>query len=174
MNAESILPEIRRRLAKIDPDQPVYNVRNLEDIFRENHAFFRFNTLLLTVFAAIALILSVIGIYGVISYAVSQRIREFGIRLALGSPANKILFLALRQGIWMSAVGISLGLVLSWPAIRFLSRTLKESMYLDLTGTGPLLFSGLAMGMALTMLLASFIPARHATKADPLEALRCE
>jgi putative ABC transport system permease protein len=171
---ESVLPEIRRRLAQIDPDQPVYSIRNLEDIFHENYAFFRFNTLLLTVFASIALILSVVGIYGVIAYAVSQRTREFGVRLALGSPPHKILVLVLRQGAWMSAIGIGLGLVLSWPAIRLLARTLKESMYLDLTRTGPLLFAGLCIGMVLTMLLASFVPARRATKADPMQALHCE
>jgi ABC-type antimicrobial peptide transport system permease subunit len=67
-----------------------------------------------------------------------------------------------------------LGLVLSWPAIRLLTRTLKDSMYLDLTRTGPLLFAGLCIGMVLTMLLACMVPARRATKADPMQALRCE
>jgi predicted permease len=166
--------EIRRRLAKMDPDQPLYSVRSLKQIFQEEHAFFRFNTLLLAVFAAMALVLSLIGIYAVISYAVSQRAREFGIRIALGSPHPKILALVLRQTVWISLIGITLGLVLWWPASQLLARALKESMFLTLVPSGPLLFSALCAGMALTMVFACLIPARRATKADPMRALRCE
>ena len=171
--SENILPEVRRRIAKLDADQPVYNVRSLVDIFRETHAFFRFNALLLSVFASMALVLSIVGIYGVIAYAVSQRTREFGIRLALGATQRRIMLLVLRQIIWMSAVGIALGAALSWPALRLLTRALKAS-YLDLTGTGPTLFATVCAGMATTMLFAALMPARRATKADPMRALRCE
>jgi putative ABC transport system permease protein len=170
----TVLAAIRRRLVTIDPDQPVYNVRSMKEIFQEEHAFFRFNTLLLAVFAAMALVLSLIGIYAVMAYTVSQRAREFGIRMALGAPQRKILTLVLRQAAWMSLIGISLGLALAWPATRMLARALKESMFLTLLGTGPALFPALCAGMALTMMLACLLPARRATKADPMQVLRCD
>lgn len=169
-----LLPEIRRRLLKLDPDQPVYNIRSLQQISDENHAFFRFNTWLLTVFATMALLLSLIGIYGVISYAVGQRTKEFGVRLALGASQRQILGLVLKQAGWLSAIGIGLGVALSWPALRLLARSLKESMYLDLVGTGAGLLVATCAATILAMLLASFIPARRATKIDPIEALRFE
>lgn len=172
--AAEIVPEIRARIAHIDPDQPVYRVRTMKEIFRDFHAFFVFNTLLLTVFAAMALVLSMIGIYGVISYNVSQRTREFGIRLALGAPRERILIVVMGQSAWVSMAGILIGAALAWPATRLLSRTLKESMFLTLTHTGPLLFPALGVGMALVMLLAAIVPARRATRFDPMQALRCE
>jgi putative ABC transport system permease protein len=171
---DSVIAEVRSRLARLDPDQPVYRIRSLKQIVSEEHAFFRFNTLLLAAFAGLALVLSLIGIYGVVAYAVSQRSKEFGIRLALGSPRHKILTLVLCQGAWLSIAGIGLGLALAWPATRLLARTLKESMLLTLVQTGPELFPALCAGIALTMMLACIFPARRATKADPMQALRCE
>lgn len=171
---DSVVAEVRSRLARLDPDQPVYRIRSLKQIVSEEHAFFRFNTLLLAAFAGLALVLSLIGIYGVVAYAVSQRSKEFGIRLALGSPRHKILTLVLRQGAWLSIAGIGLGLALAWPATRLLARSLKESMLLTLIQTGPELFPALCAGIALTMMLACIFPARRATKADPMQALRCE
>lgn len=170
----SVAPEVVRRLAKIDADQPVYRVRSLKEVFEEQHAFFRFNAMLLTVFAAMALILSLIGIYGVMAYAVSQRAREFGIRMALGSPQHRILGLVLRQGAWMSLTGMALGVTLAWPATRLLARALKDSMYLTLVQSGRIVFPALCGAMALAMTLACLLPARKATKADPMDALRSE
>jgi putative ABC transport system permease protein len=170
----SIVAQIRIRLAKLDADQPVYSIRTLKEIFQEEHAFFRFNTLLLAVFAAMALILSLTGIYAVMAYAVSQRSREFGVRLALGSPQNTIMALVLWQGARMSLAGITLGLALAWPATRLLTSALKESMFLTLVPSGPILFPVLSVCLGLTMMLACLLPARRATKADPMQALRCE
>jgi putative ABC transport system permease protein len=163
---------IRRRLAKMDADEPVYNARSLEELFRDQHALFRFNAMLLTAFAGMALVLSAIGIYGVIAYAVSQRSREFGIRLALGSSRQKILLLVLRNAAWMSAAGIGVGLALAWPSTQLLARALRQSMLLTLTRTGPVLYPAMCAGIALTMLLACLIPAYRATQADPMETLR--
>src|SRR5262249_45440248 len=154
--------------------QPVYNIRSLQEIFRENHALLSFNTLLLTVFAAIAVLLSLIGVYGVIAYAVGQRTREFGVRLALGSQPRQILLLVLRQGASLSGLGITLGLAFSWPAIKLLARTLKSSMYLDLIGAGAALTVITCAVILIVMLLAALIPARRATKIDPMQALRSE
>jgi putative ABC transport system permease protein len=171
---ETILPAVRGKMAKLDSDQPVYNVESLEEIFREEHAFFRFNTLLVSVFAGMALLLSLIGIYGVVAYEVSQRTREFGIRLALGSPRQSILLLVLRQAAWMTLGGIGVGLALAWPAVRLLTRILYESMNMTLVRTGALLFPALCAAIIITLLLACLIPARSATQADPMQALRYE
>jgi len=171
---QQIVPSIRAAIARIDPDQPVYNIRSMGEIFRDFHAFFVFNTMLLTFFAAIALVLSTIGIYGVVAYAVSQRTREFGIRLVLGAPRRRILMLALRQSLRMSAAGMILGAALAFPAVRLLARALTDSMFLTLTRTSLLFFPALCAGAALVILLASILPARRATHADPIQALRSE
>jgi putative ABC transport system permease protein len=170
--AGNVLPSIRERLAKMDPDEPVYNARSLEELFRDQHAFFRFNTLLLAVFAAAALLLSAIGIYGVIAYAVSQRRREFGIRLALGSSRQRIRALVLRQAGWMSAIGIAVGLMLAWPSTRLLAHAMHESMYMTLARTGPVLYPALCAGMVAIMVLGCLVPAHRATQVDPMETLR--
>jgi putative ABC transport system permease protein len=169
-----VVPGVRAKLARIDPDQPAYSVRSLEEIFRNEHAFFRFNTLLLTSFAVMALVLSLIGIYAVVACGVTQRTREFSIRLALGSPRRSIALLVLRQGVWMSVIGIGFGLLLAWPAIGLLTRSLNQSLFLTLLHTGPLLFPALCLGIALTLLLACLIPARSATRADTMQVLRSE
>jgi len=169
-----LLPEIRARLLGIDPDQPVYNIRTVDQIVGETHSLLRFNTLLLTVFAVIALILSLIGIYGVLAYMVSQSTREFGIRLALGCQPRDIFKLMLGKGTLLSIIGLGLGLAASSPAIKFMARSLKESMGLDLVNNGPLLFIVVSGAMVIVVLLACFIPARRATKVDPMVALRYE
>jgi putative ABC transport system permease protein len=170
----AVLPAVRAKLAKLDSDQPVFDVESLQQIFWDEHAFFRFNTLLISVFAAMALVLSLIGIYGVVAYEVSQRTREFGIRVALGSPRQSILLLVLRDAAWMAMCGICLGLALSWPAVRLLTHALHQSMFLTLVRTGPMLFLELCAAIIATLLLACLIPAGVATRADPMRALRCE
>jgi putative ABC transport system permease protein len=170
--AGNVLASIRERLAKMDPNEPVYNARSLEELFRDQHAFFRFNTLLLAVFAAAALLLSTIGIYGVIAYAVSQRRREFGIRLALGSSRQSIRALVLRQAGWMSCIGIAVGLMLAWPSTRLLTHAMHGSMNLTLARTGLVLYPALCAGMVATMVLGCLVPAHRATQVDPMETLR--
>jgi putative ABC transport system permease protein len=170
--AGNVLPPIRERLAKMDADEPVYNARSLEELFRDQHALFRFNTMLLTVFAVAALLLSAIGIYGVIAYAVSQRRREFGIRLALGSSRQRIRALVLRQAGWMSCIGIAVGLMLAWPSTRLLAHAMHGSMNLTLARTGLVLYPALCAGMVATMVLGCLVPAHRATQVDPMETLR--
>jgi len=170
----SLTTEIRRRLLNLDHDQPVHNIRTLEQIVSEKHALLRFNTLLLTVFAAIAFVLSLTGIYGVVAYSVSQRTKEFGVRLALGAQPKDIFKLVLGKGARLNVIGLGLGLAASFPAIKLLARSLKEAMYLDLIGHGLPLFVVVCGAMTLVALLACFIPARRATKVDPIVAARCE
>lgn len=170
----SVMAEIRRRLLTLDPDQPVYNVRTLTQLVHEKHQLIRFNTLLLTVFAVIALALSLIGLYGVIAYAVGQRAKEFGIRLALGAQAGDIFKLVLRTGAGLTLGGLVLGGALAFPALRFLARTLKQSMNLELLGNGPLLLVVVSAMVACVAFAACYLPARRATKVDPMVALRHE
>jgi len=170
----SVLPAIRERLARVDADEPVYNVRTEEDLFRDQHAFFRFNTMLLAVFAGLALVLSILGIYGVVTYAVRQRMREFGIRLALGAPSRKIVTQVLKQAVWMSAVGIGAGVVLGWPSNQLLAGALRKSMFLTLTPAGIALYPALCAAMVVVLFLACLLPAYRATQADPMESLRAE
>ena len=170
----SVAPALHERLARVDPDEPVYNVRSLTALVNDQHALFRFNTFLLAAFAAMALLLSAIGIYGVVAYTVSQRSREFGIRLALGAPRRGILLLVLRQAAWMSAIGIGVGLALAWPSTRLLAGALEESMFLRLVPTGPMLYTLLCGGMVAIMILSCLLPAWRATQADPIETLRAD
>jgi putative ABC transport system permease protein len=169
---KDVLPAVRERVARLDAEQPVSNARSLEALVADQHAFFRLNTMLMVSFAAMALLLSVIGIYGVVAYAVSQQRREFGIRLALGSSRGRILSLVLRQAAWMSGVGIAIGLILSWPSTQWLAGTLKASLLLTLKATGPVLYAALSSGMVLAMVLSCLIPAYRATQADPMDTLR--
>ena len=171
---DSIVAAIRSRLARLDPDQPVYNVRSLEEIAANENAFFRFYTLLLAIFAGMALLLALIGMYAVAANAVNQRTREFGIRLALGSPAHRILTLVLSRIVWISAIGIAIGLALALPATLLLAAAVQSSMILKLLRPDSLLFPFLCAGLALMMVLASLVPARRALHADPMDALRCE
>jgi putative ABC transport system permease protein len=170
----SVLQGVREQVAKLDAEEPVYNARSLEDLVKDQHAFFRFNAMLMAVFAGMALALSAIGIYGVVTYAVSQRRREFGIRLALGSSRKGILTMVLRQAAWMSVLGMGVGVMLGWPATRLLAGTLRASMFLTLRPAGSVLYAGLCVGMAATMVLSCLMPAFRAAQADPIETLRGE
>ena len=163
----SITSAVRAQIAAVDPDQPVMKIQTVDDLMDASRSEPRFTMLLLSVFSATALILAVIGIYGVLSYSVAQRRQEFGIRLALGAEHADILRLVVRHGLTLAAVGIMLGLI----AALFLTRLMSSMLYKvgarDLTTfvLTPLLFASIAA-------LASYLPARRATKVSPIEALR--
>ncbi|MDX2044539.1 MAG: ABC transporter permease [Acidobacteriota bacterium] len=159
----------RNVIHSLDPQQPVADVRTLESLLGKSIARQRFNTLLLAVFAAVALLLAASGIYGVMSYGVAQRTNEIGIRAALGATASDIAWLVLGQGIKLALAGVALGLASSLALTRLL-RTLVFGVSL----TDPLTFLVVALLLSGVALLACWIPARRATKVDPLVALRCE
>ena len=129
----------------------------------------RFLTILLTLFSAVALVLAVVGIYGVISYSVAQRTREFGLRMALGAQRAEVLSLVLKRGMLLGLIGVIVGLAGALSLTRFLS-----GLLFGVTPTDPITFGAVSLLLAAIAFLASYIPARRATKVDPMEALRHE
>ncbi len=164
---QSITSAARAQIAAVDPDQPVTHIQTVEEIVDNARSQPRFTMLLLGVFSATALVLAVIGVYGVLSYSVAQRRQEFGIRLALGAEHATILRLVVRQGLLLAVSGIALGLIAALLLTRLMSSMLYKVGTLDLPTflLAPLVFLGIA-------LLASYLPARRATKVNPMEALK--
>jgi len=153
----------------MDPNIPIFDVKTMEQRLSESLARRRFAMLALGVFAGFALLLAVIGIYGVISYSVAQRTNELGIRLALGARHVDVLRLVLSAGFKLALIGIGVGLVLSFAVTRFLS-----SLLFGVRATDLFTFSALSILLVVVSLLACYLPARRATKVDPLVALRYE
>jgi putative ABC transport system permease protein len=168
-DAASLAAAVRRELAAIDPAQPVYAVEPLEKLMSTSVAQRRFVMLLLGSLSAIALALAMVGIYGVISFSVSERTQEIGIRMALGARAADVLRMVLGQGMRVAIVGIVIGLGAAFALTRLLTSLLFEVSATDLRT-----FSIVAALLGGVALLACYIPARRATKVDPLVALRYE
>jgi len=163
----SITSAVRAQIRALDADQPVTNIQTVDDLMDASRSQPRFTMLLLAVFSVTALILAVIGIYGVLAYSVAQRRHELGIRLALGAERRDILRMVLRQGLILAAAGIVTGLVAS----LFLTRLMSSLLYK--TGTHDLITFALTPLLFLVIaFLASYLPARRATKVSPIEALR--
>jgi putative ABC transport system permease protein len=163
----SLISAVRAQISSVDPDQPVTNIQTVDQLMDSSRAQPRFTMLLLGVFSAAALALAVIGIYGVLSYSVTQRRQELGIRLALGAERGNILGLVVRQGLVLAGAGIAVGLVAALLLTRLMSSLLYKVGALDLTtfALTPLAFLVIA-------LLASYLPALRATEVNPVEALR--
>jgi predicted permease len=160
---------IRRIVAAIDPDVPVANVETMEDIIDRNVVDRRQQMILLGAFAALALALASIGLYGVLSYAVTQRAREIGLRMALGASGSNVVAMVVRHGLALTGIGIAIGLAGSWAA----TRSLKNLLY-GVTATDPATFTEVAALLTLIALAACWIPARRASRVDPIKVLRQE
>jgi len=163
--AASITSEVR----SLDPNIPIFDVKTMDQRLSESLARRRFAMLALGVFAGFALLLAIVGIYGLISYSVAQRTSELGIRLALGARQIDVLRLVLSAGLKLALIGIAVGLVLSFAVTRFLS-----SLLFGVRATDLFTFSALSILLIVVSLIACYIPARRATKVDPLVALRYE
>jgi len=160
---------LRREVQAVDPDLPVFGERAMEDLISASLAQRRFAAQLIGLFGALALFLSGIGIYGVMAWSVSQRSREIGIRLALGADTGAILRWILRQGMRLTLVGVTVGLLGAFAMTRLL-----RGLLFEVAPSDPLTYVCVAGLLAVVALLACYIPARRATKVDPIVALRCE
>jgi putative ABC transport system permease protein len=160
---------VRATVQSLDKDQPVSNVSSMEQIISSSVAEPRFRTLLLGVFAALALVLAGVGIYGVMSYTVSRRTHEIGIRMALGARPNDTLKLIVGQGLTLAVIGVTIGV----GAALLLTRLLSTLLF-NISPTDPLTFGVIAGLLMCVALVACYIPARRATTVDPVHALRCE
>jgi putative ABC transport system permease protein len=166
---ESLVPAVRREVNSIDPELALADIKTMEQLMSESLGRSRYQGVLLGIFAVVALTLAAVGIYGVIAYAVSQRTREIGIRIALGAQKRDILKLIVRQGMILSVIGVAVGVGASLALTRFLS-----SLLFGVSSTDPLTFTSVVLLLIGVALMACFIPARRATKVDPMVALRAE
>jgi putative ABC transport system permease protein len=160
---------VEQQVRALDGDEPVSEVRTMEQWMADSTAQARFNTILLATFAGVALLLAVVGIYGVMAYSVTQRTREFGIRMALGAQIADVLRLVTREGFSLAIAGVVLGLVLSFALTQLLRSLLFQVSALD-----PWVFGSVAALLSVVALAACVIPARRATHVDPMVALRYE
>jgi putative ABC transport system permease protein len=160
---------VRRELRAVDPDISASNLKTMKELVSTSIASRRFNSMLLTVFALAALLLAAAGVYGVISFFVTQRTREIGLRVALGAQSMDVIRLIVGQGIRITALGIVAGLLGAFALTRLMSNLLY-----GVSTSDPITFATVAGLMIVVALLACYIPARRATKVDPLTALRYE
>ena len=168
-NPLNMVAAIKSQIQEIDKDLPVGDVKTMRQLLSESVSGRRFNMLLLTVFAAVALVLAAVGIYGVMSYSVSQRTHEIGIRVALGAQTSDVLKLVVGEGMLLALAGVTIGLVASF----FLTR-LMSSLLFGISATDPVTFTLISVMLTGVALAACFVPARRATKVDPMVALRYE
>src|SRR5262249_49153661 len=159
----------RRAIHALDPDVPVHNVATMRQLVSTSTAQRRFTLLLIAAFAAVALLMAATGLYGVMAYSVTQRRREVGIRVALGAQSADVLRLVVGQGLRLVALGVALGLMTALALTRLMKKLLFET-----PATDPALYAGVALLLTLVALLACWIPARRATKVNPMVALRVE
>lgn len=165
----ALTESVRQALWRVDADQPMWKIRTVEFLVNRSVADRKFLMALMGIFASLALVLTMIGLYGVISYLVNQRTQEIGIRMALGAQMRDILRMVLKQGMVLVLIGVALGLGASWLMTRLMTRLLYQ-----VSATDPLTFASIALLLIAVALLACYLPARRATKVDPMVALRYE
>jgi putative ABC transport system permease protein len=164
-----LISAVRGVVAGVDPNQPIHNVMTMEQRLANTTTSRRLNTALLASFAAVALLLAVVGIYGVMSYAVTQRRREIGVRMALGAQRSDVLGLIIQGGLRLTLLGVAIGLAGAFALTRYLS-----SLLYSVEATDPVTFLGIAVALTGVAMLACWLPARRAARTDPMVALRYE
>ena len=164
-----LLASAREQVKAVDTDQPIYNIRSMNEIRAESVAPERLNLTLMSIFAGIALVLAIVGIYGVMSYSVTQRTHEIGIRMAIGAQPRDVFSMVMRQGMILALIGVAFGLVGAFGLTR-----LMATMLFDIKPTDPATFAFIAILLTGVALLACYIPGRRATKVEPVVSLRYE
>jgi predicted permease len=165
----SVISSVRNQVLDVDKDQPVYNIKPMSDLIAASMSQQRFAMMLLAVFAGVSLVLSSVGVYGVMSYSVTQRSHEIGIRMALGARGPDVMNLVVGQGLRLVIAGIATGLAGAFALTRVMS-----SLLFGVSATDPLTFAVTSIVLTGVALGACFVPARRAIKVDPMEALRCQ
>ena len=168
-DAAAMTSTVRSAMQEIDRDLPLYGIKTVNDVINESVAPQRLNMLLLGIFGGLALVLAAVGLYGVISYSVSQRTREIGIRVALGASHKSVLRLVVGQGVILSVIGVVIGIVVSF----FLTK-LMTSLLFGVSPTDPITFGAISALLIGVSVVSSLIPALRAIKVDPMIALRYE
>ncbi len=169
MGTPGFIDQVRQAVWGVNSNLPLRQVRSLDELLAASMARTSFTFVLLGIAAGVAVLLGIIGVYGVISYAVSQRQREMGMRIALGARSQDVTRLVLRQGVVLSLIGLPIGLVLAFGLTRLMAGLLFGVSALD-----PVTFAVVPAGLLLVSLLASYLPARRAAQIDPMVALRTE
>ena len=168
-DASAVASAARNVIHSLDPQQPIGEIATMQQLLSTSVARARFSASLLTVFSIVALAMAVVGIYGVMSYSVSQRTHEIGVRMALGAQRSDVLRLVVKKGVVLGVVGVAVGLAASFGLTRLISTLLFE-----VTATDTVTFAAVSVGLFLVTLIACYVPARRATRVDPLKALRYE
>jgi len=165
----SFLSEVRRAVWSVNPDLPIAGVETMQEVYEGSMARTAFTLVMLSIAAGMALLLGIVGIYGVVSYTVSQRTREIGIRIALGASPPAVRQMFVREGLLLTALGVACGIAAAAGFTRLMKTLLFEVSPLD-----PATYCAVSLVLAAAALFASYIPARRATAIEPVEALRVE
>ena len=166
---EAVISSVRSQVQQLDSNLALTNVQTIGELLGQGLWAPRMGAALLAVFGGLALILAIIGVYGVLSYSVNQQTREIGIRMAMGAQTGRVLRLVVGQGMRLAGAGLILGLLVAFAAMRVLG-----SLLFGVSAHDPLTFVAVSLALALAAVLACYIPARRATKVDPIIALRYE
>jgi len=167
--SQAFVKEIQQQVWSVNPDVPLANVATLGELYTKSMARTSFTLVMLCVAGGMALLLGIVGIYGVISYSVSQRTREIGIRMALGAQRNALTAMFVRQGLWLTGIGVVCGLVVAFAAMRLMS-----SLLFNVSPADPITYITITAGVVATAYLACYLPSRRAATVDPVNALRSE
>ena len=170
VSPEALMTAVRKEVYAIDPDQPVFALRTMEQMMQNQMWPYRVFGTLFTLFAFIGLMLSAVGLYAVMAYAVTQRTQEIGVRMALGAQGNQVTWMVLKRGLFQLALGLTLGLAGGY----FAGQALPSRILVQTTATDPWTFAAITLLLSVVAVTACIVPARRAMRVDPLVALRAE